>query len=161
MKLNYWCFELALAQRWAIAVNAASGGKTVSTNVFVQLESPDGFVGLGESAPPERYGETVDTVVGFLQRVDPARLSFQDLDASMRFLESVAPGNPSAKGALNVACSGARPIAIPNCLNLGSPEPPEGYWRLSETVAGLGAACAARRHQSPTELSSAQFCHPR
>ncbi len=47
------------------------------------------------------------------------------------------------EGAANVACSGAVPVGVTNCLNLGSPEPPEGYWTLSETVAGLGDACRA------------------
>jgi phosphoribosylformylglycinamidine synthase subunit PurL len=45
------------------------------------------------------------------------------------------------ESALNVACSGATPIGVTNCLNLGSPEPESGYWALSETVAGLGEAC--------------------
>ncbi len=47
------------------------------------------------------------------------------------------------EGAANVACSGAVPIGVTNCLNLGSPETPEGYWTLSETVAGLADACRA------------------
>jgi phosphoribosylformylglycinamidine synthase II len=45
------------------------------------------------------------------------------------------------EGALNVACSGATPIGITDCLNLGSPETPEGYWQLAETVAGMSHAC--------------------
>jgi len=45
------------------------------------------------------------------------------------------------ESALNVACSGATPIGVTNCMNLGSPEPEAGYWALSETVAGLGEAC--------------------
>ena len=48
-----------------------------------------------------------------------------------------------AEGALNVACSGARPIGITNCLNFGSPEQPAGYWQLAEAVAGLADACRA------------------
>ncbi len=47
------------------------------------------------------------------------------------------------EGALNVACSGARPIGITNCLNFGSPESPAGYWQLSEAVAGMSQACRA------------------
>ena len=46
------------------------------------------------------------------------------------------------EGALNVACTGATPIGITDCLNLGSPEEPHGYWQLSETVAGIARACA-------------------
>jgi phosphoribosylformylglycinamidine (FGAM) synthase-like enzyme len=45
------------------------------------------------------------------------------------------------EGALNVACVGATPIGVTDCLNLGSPESPEGYWQLSETVAGVSHAC--------------------
>jgi phosphoribosylformylglycinamidine synthase len=45
------------------------------------------------------------------------------------------------EGALNMACSGARPIGITNCLNFGSPERPSGYWQLAEAVAGMAEAC--------------------
>ena len=47
------------------------------------------------------------------------------------------------EGALNVACSGAEPIGITNCLNFGSPETPEGYWQLAEAVGGMADACRA------------------
>ena len=47
------------------------------------------------------------------------------------------------EGALNVACSGAEPIGITNCLNFGSPEVPSGYWQLTEAVAGMADACRA------------------
>jgi phosphoribosylformylglycinamidine synthase len=47
------------------------------------------------------------------------------------------------EGALNVACAGAEPIGITDCLNFGSPETPEGYWQLSEAVAGMAEACRA------------------
>ena len=47
------------------------------------------------------------------------------------------------EGALNVACSGATPIGITNCLNFASPERPAGYWELSEAVAGMAEACVA------------------
>jgi phosphoribosylformylglycinamidine synthase subunit PurL len=45
------------------------------------------------------------------------------------------------EGALNVACSGATPLGITDCLNFGSPETPAGYWQLSEAVAGMSEAC--------------------
>ena len=47
------------------------------------------------------------------------------------------------EGALNVACAGAVPIGVTDCLNFGSPEDPEGYWELSEAVAGIADACRA------------------
>jgi phosphoribosylformylglycinamidine synthase II len=48
-----------------------------------------------------------------------------------------------AEAARNVACSGARPIAVTNCLNFGSPEKPEVMWQFSEIIDGLAEACTA------------------
>jgi phosphoribosylformylglycinamidine synthase len=47
------------------------------------------------------------------------------------------------EGALNVACTGATPLGITDCLNFGSPETPEGYWQLSEAIDGMAEACRA------------------
>ena len=48
-----------------------------------------------------------------------------------------------AESALNVAISGARPLAVVNCLNFGNPEHPEVMWQLSEAVDGMSEACLA------------------
>jgi phosphoribosylformylglycinamidine synthase len=41
----------------------------------------------------------------------------------------------------NVATTGARPLAVTNCLNFGSPEDPEVMWQFSEAVRGLADGC--------------------
>ncbi|MFD5412626.1 phosphoribosylformylglycinamidine synthase subunit PurL [Streptomyces nojiriensis] len=41
----------------------------------------------------------------------------------------------------NVAASGARPIAISNCLNFGSPEDPAVMWQFAEATRGLADGC--------------------
>ncbi|AJT43194.1 phosphoribosylformylglycinamidine synthase subunit PurL [Psychromicrobium lacuslunae] len=41
----------------------------------------------------------------------------------------------------NVATSGARPLAVTDCLNFGSPEDPEVMWQFAESVSGLADAC--------------------
>jgi phosphoribosylformylglycinamidine synthase len=46
-----------------------------------------------------------------------------------------------AESARNVVCSGARPVAITNCLNFASPQRPEVMWSFSETIDGIGEAC--------------------
>ncbi|HEY8163931.1 MAG TPA: phosphoribosylformylglycinamidine synthase subunit PurL [Gemmatimonadaceae bacterium] len=46
-----------------------------------------------------------------------------------------------AEAARNVACTGARPMAITNCLNFGNPRRPEVFYQLSEAIAGMGEAC--------------------
>jgi phosphoribosylformylglycinamidine synthase len=47
------------------------------------------------------------------------------------------------EAARNVACSGARPLALVNCLNFGSPENPGVMWQFSEAVEGMSEACTA------------------
>ncbi|HET6746122.1 MAG TPA: phosphoribosylformylglycinamidine synthase subunit PurL [Candidatus Limnocylindria bacterium] len=63
----------------------------------------------------------------------PGRLG--DLDPRLAAASAVL------EGATNVACSGAQPLGITNCLNFASPETPAGYWQLSEAVAGMAQAC--------------------
>jgi phosphoribosylformylglycinamidine synthase subunit PurL len=41
----------------------------------------------------------------------------------------------------NVATSGAKPMAVTDCLNFGSPEDPEVMWQFAESVRGLSDAC--------------------
>ena len=48
-----------------------------------------------------------------------------------------------AEAARNVACTGARPLAITNCLNFGNPERPEVMWAFRETIHGIADACRA------------------
>ncbi len=48
-----------------------------------------------------------------------------------------------AESLLNLACVGARPLAVVNCLNFGNPENPEVMWQLSEAVDGMASACRA------------------
>jgi len=48
-----------------------------------------------------------------------------------------------AESARNVVCSGAKPVAITNCLNFGNPYKPEIYWQFEQAVLGVGDACRA------------------
>ena len=48
-----------------------------------------------------------------------------------------------AEAARNVVCAGARPLAITNCLNFGSPDNPDVYYQLTEVIEGIAEACAA------------------
>jgi phosphoribosylformylglycinamidine synthase II len=43
--------------------------------------------------------------------------------------------------AANLACAGAEPLGLTNCLNFGNPEKPHVAWQLSEAVTGLSEAC--------------------
>jgi phosphoribosylformylglycinamidine synthase II len=48
-----------------------------------------------------------------------------------------------AEAARNVACAGARPIAVTNCLNFASPERPEVMGAFAAAVDGMARACHA------------------
>ncbi len=48
-----------------------------------------------------------------------------------------------AESLLNLACVGARPLAVVNCLNFGNPTHPEVMWQLSEAIDGMSEACRA------------------
>ncbi|MGN6253855.1 MAG: phosphoribosylformylglycinamidine synthase subunit PurL, partial [Solirubrobacterales bacterium] len=45
--------------------------------------------------------------------------------------------------AQNLACVGAVPLGLTNCLNFGNPEKPVGAWQLDRAVSGLAEACTA------------------
>ena len=43
----------------------------------------------------------------------------------------------------NVACTGARPLGLTDCLNFGNVKDPEIMWEFAEAVRGMGVACRA------------------
>jgi L-Ala-D/L-Glu epimerase len=100
MKLTYRRVDLQLAHTWTIA-------RTTGTNIFktvvVELTAADGTVGLGEAAPTTRYKESADSVEEFFKKVDPRGLSFNDIEGSMQYLETVSAKDMAAKCAINIA----------------------------------------------------------
>src|SRR3989442_4464664 len=48
-----------------------------------------------------------------------------------------------AEAARNVACTGARPLGITDCLNFGSPERPAVFYQFREACRGIADACRA------------------
>jgi L-alanine-DL-glutamate epimerase-like enolase superfamily enzyme len=104
VQIKYWSTELKLAHTWTIASGVATGGGTnISPVAIVQLTDNEGTIGLGESAPASRYKESVHGALDFLAKIDARQLSFANIEASMKYLDTVAPGQFSAKSAVNVA----------------------------------------------------------
>ena len=67
-----------------------------------------------------------------------------DCNARYVYLNPLAGGKIAvAECARNIACSGAKPLAITNCLNFGNPLKPEVYFQFKESVKGMGEACRA------------------
>jgi phosphoribosylformylglycinamidine synthase len=68
------------------------------------------------------------------------------VDCNSRYVNSDPEKGASiavAEAARNIVCSGAKPLAITNCLNFGNPYVPEVYWQFVKAIQGMGAACKA------------------
>jgi phosphoribosylformylglycinamidine synthase len=67
-------------------------------------------------------------------------------DCNVRFCYIDPKGGAAAaviEAGRNVAMSGARPLAVTDCLNYGNPENPEVMWQFAEGCLGIKEACAA------------------
>ena len=85
-----------------------------------------------------------DAAVVRLRGNDRALALKTDCNGRYVYLDPRAGGRIAvAEAARNVACTGARPLAVTNCLNFGNPRRPEVYFQLREAIAGMGEACRA------------------
>ncbi|MDO8500327.1 MAG: phosphoribosylformylglycinamidine synthase subunit PurL [Gemmatimonadaceae bacterium] len=67
-----------------------------------------------------------------------------DCNGRYTYLDPLSGGRIAvAEAARNVACTGARPMAITNCLNFGNPRKPAVYHQLREAIKGMAEACTA------------------
>src|ERR1700723_2873389 len=99
----------------------------------------------------------LNTVVGPGGDAALLRLAGPGLPASERGVAVTTDSNPRAcaldpragtalvlaEGVANLACVGATPVAVVNCLNFGNPEHPEVMWQLSECIDGMAEAVRA------------------
>jgi phosphoribosylformylglycinamidine synthase len=67
-----------------------------------------------------------------------------DCNARLVALDPYEGGKAAvAEAARNVACTGARPLGITDCLNFGNPEKPEIFFQFREACRGIADACRA------------------
>ena len=102
----------------------------------------------------EQYDTMVRTNTAILPGADAAVIRVKEtrisiamcLDGIAKFV-AIDPREGAklavAEAARNVACVGAKPIAVTNCLNFASPERPEVMWSFSEVIDGMKEACEA------------------
>jgi phosphoribosylformylglycinamidine synthase subunit PurL len=97
----------------------------------------------------------LNTVVGPGGDAALLRLAGPGLPASERGVALTTDSNPRycaldpragtaltlAEGVANLACVGATPVAVVNCLNFGNPEHAEVMWQLSECIDGMAESC--------------------
>ena len=108
--------------------------------VFTQYDS---IVGSRTARRPEQ----ADAAVLMLEPEDGRRPALAvSIDGNGRRV-AVDPYRGAVEAVLecsaNLACVGAEPLGLTNCLNFGNPEKPHIAWQLMRAVAGLGDACRA------------------
>jgi len=82
----------------------ARGGDDDTRVVWVRLTDGDGVEGWGEADPSRYYGETADTVLAMLRRLEPHLPADPfDLDAAEAKFAAVVPKNAAARAALSAA----------------------------------------------------------
>lgn len=60
-----------------------------------------------------------------------------------------------SEAARNIACTGAEPCGVTNCLNFGNPYDPEVYWQFANVIKGMGEAC--REYKTPVTGGNVSF----
>ena len=60
-----------------------------------------------------------------------------------------------SEAARNIACTGAEPCGVTNCLNFGNPYDPEVYWQFANVIKGMGEAC--REFKTPVTGGNVSF----
>ncbi|WP_214072902.1 dipeptide epimerase [Mucilaginibacter sp. dw_454] len=99
MKLTYQPFELTLRHPFTIA----KFSRTVTPIMLVQLEH-QGCIGYGEASMVPYMGESFESAATFLSKIDVDQFNFPfDFGAIMEYLDSLAPGNPAIKAAIDIA----------------------------------------------------------
>ncbi|MES2269016.1 MAG: dipeptide epimerase [Bacteroidota bacterium] len=99
MRLTYQPFELLLKHTFTIA----KFSRTSTPLMLVQL-SHEGYTGYGEASMVPYMGESHQSAAEFLSKVDVAQFKYPfDFAAIINHLDSIAPGQPAIKAAIDIA----------------------------------------------------------
>lgn len=99
MKLTWKHYDLTLKHTFRISRSAS----TIAKVIIVELEH-DGIIGYGEASPTKRYGESVESIVSFIQKIDWSRFESPFfIDDILSYVDAIAVGNTSAKCAVDLA----------------------------------------------------------
>src|SRR5476651_58611 len=99
MKLTYQPFELLLRHTFTIA----KFSRTSTPVMLIQVEH-DGQTGYGEASMVPYMGESYESAVAFLSKVDARQFKYPfDFGEIINYLDSIAPGNPAIKAGIDIA----------------------------------------------------------
>ena len=115
------------------------GSPNLSSKQWI-YEQYDTTVRTNTIAGPDKR----DAAVVRIKDTGRALAMTSDVNPVYCFLDPYEGGKQAvAEAARNVATAGARPVAITDCLNFGSPERPEIMWQFAECIRGISDACRA------------------
>lgn len=99
MKLSWKQYDLKLKHMFRISRSA----RDVAPVMILEIVH-DGITGYGEASPTNRYGENLETIAAFFAKTDLSRFeSPMQLEDILNFVDTLAPGNTSAKCAIDIA----------------------------------------------------------
>ena len=99
MKISYNPFELNLKHPFTIAKFSRT-----STPIMLMEISYEGYTGFGEASMVPYMGENIESAMAFMAKVDLSWLKAPfDFDELIAYLDSIAPGNPNIKAAVDIA----------------------------------------------------------
>ena len=99
MKMRFFPYELKLKP----VFTGGSYSRTPSAGVQGEIEY-EGVTGYGEASMPPYLGQTVDTVMAFLRKVDLEQFSDPfGLEDILAYVDSLSPGDTAAKAAVDIA----------------------------------------------------------
>ena len=99
MKMRFFPYELKLKHVFTVA----SYSRTTTPDVQVEIEY-EGVTGYGEASMPPYLGQTVDTVMAFLRKVDLEQFSDPfGLEDILAYVDSLSPGDTAAKATVDIA----------------------------------------------------------
>ncbi|KAA6330666.1 L-Ala-D/L-Glu epimerase [termite gut metagenome] len=99
MKLTFRPYELKLRHVFTVAVHSRTTTPGVQVNITY-----DGVTGYGEASMPPYLGESTESVLGFLQKVNLEQFNdpFQ-LEDILAYIDAIMPGNTAAKASIDIA----------------------------------------------------------
>ncbi|OAQ39305.1 dipeptide epimerase [Pedobacter psychrophilus] len=99
MRLSYKPYQLELKYPFTIA----KFSRTSTPLMLLEIEH-EGKVGLGEASMVPYMGESIETAIKFLKKIDLNWFSFPlDLDEVIAYLDDIEPGLPAIKAAVDIA----------------------------------------------------------
>jgi L-alanine-DL-glutamate epimerase-like enolase superfamily enzyme len=99
MKISFRPYELKLNHPFTLATSS----RTVTPSVQVEIEF-DGKIGYGEAALPPYLGESTESVLSFLKRIDLTAFSSPfETEEILDYIDKITENNTAAKAAIDIA----------------------------------------------------------